>query len=169
MEASVMDVTEPWVFSDEEWGLLVGLPQGVVVAATSAEADGAARTRAEATAGLTAISAGRESASPLVARVAEAVVAQAGDPEEGEEPPVIQPADPAPVLADVIERARRASALLAEHVEESEAAAYKHWLVEVAEEVVTAAKSGGVLGIGGELVTAAEQQFLHDLGVALGD
>ena len=68
-------------FSDEEWGLLVGLPQSVLTAASAAEHDGTRRTLAENAAGLEAISAGRESASPLVAAVAGELVARVGDPE----------------------------------------------------------------------------------------
>ena len=42
---------------------------------------------------------------------------------------------------------------LAEHVpEQADAETYKHWLVEIAESVVGAASTGGVLGIGGVLL-----------------
>lgn len=51
-------------FSDEEWGLLVGLPQSVLTAASAAESDGTRRTMAENAAGLETIAAARESASP---------------------------------------------------------------------------------------------------------
>src|SRR3954465_9554730 len=81
-------------FSDEEWGLLVGLPQSVLAAAAAAESDGTRRTMAENAAGLEPIAAGRESASPLVAAVAGEVVSRVGDPEAGEELPVITPDDP---------------------------------------------------------------------------
>ena len=81
-------------FSDEEWGLLVGLPQSVLTAASAAESDGTRRTMAENAAGLETIAAGRESASPLVAAVAGEIVTRVGDPEAGEELPVIAPADP---------------------------------------------------------------------------
>ncbi len=60
--------------SDEEWGLLVGLPQSVLTAAAAAESDGTRRTMAENAAGLETIAAGRESASPLVAAVAGEIV-----------------------------------------------------------------------------------------------
>lgn len=51
-------------FSDEEWGLLAGLPQAVLAAASVAEHDSARRTMAENAAGLETIATGRESASP---------------------------------------------------------------------------------------------------------
>jgi hypothetical protein len=156
-------------FSDEEWGLLVGLPQAVLVAASAAEDDSTRRTQAENAAGLEAISAGRESASPLVAAVAMELVSRVGDPETGEELPVIEPADPAATIADTLRRAEDAATLLAGKVDEGEAGAYKHWLVSIAEEVVTAAPSGGVLGVGGEQVSESERRFRDELATVLID
>lgn len=158
-------------FSDQEWSLLVGLPQAVAVAASAAERDGSRRTLAEGTAGLHAIADGRESASPLVKEVAAEVIARVGgDPERGEEPPVvIQPADPAAYAADCLDRARQAAALLAGQVGGGDGGAYRHWLVSIAEAVVAAAPSGDILGLGGTQVTEAEQSFVRDLGIALDD
>ncbi|MDG4770429.1 MULTISPECIES: hypothetical protein [unclassified Solwaraspora] len=156
-------------FSDEEWGLLVGLPQAVLNAASAAESDGGRRTRAENAAGLETISAGRESASPLVAAVAGELVSRVGDPETGEELPVIEPADPQALIADVLARAGAAARLLADRVDDGEAGAYKHWLVGIAEQVVGAASTGGVLGIGGETVTESERRFRDRLAHVLND
>jgi len=154
-------------FTDSEWGLLVGLPQGVLTAASAAAPDGARKTRAENEAGLAEIADARVSASPLVAAIAAAVVDQAGDPELGEDPPVIEPADPIGYGKDVVERAAEAAALLAGKASESDAETYKHWLVEIAESVVGAASTGGVLGIGSETVTETEREFRDDLAKAL--
>ncbi|MDH6461367.1 hypothetical protein M2302_001537 [Micromonospora sp. A200] len=156
-------------FSDEEWGLLVGLPQAVLTAASAAEHDGGRRTRAENAAGLETISAGRESANPLVAAVAGEIVSRVGDPEAGEELPVIEPADPQALIDDVLARAGQASALLAARVDEGEAGAYKHWLVEIAEQVVGAAASGGLLGLGGDQVSDSERRFRDRLSHVLND
>jgi hypothetical protein len=156
-------------FSDEEWGLLVGLPQSVLTAASAAEHDGTRRTLAENAAGLETIAAGRESASPLVAAVAGEIVARVGDPEDGAELPAIEPADPRAVIEDVLNRAAEATRLLAKRVDEGEAGAYKHWLMEIAEHVVSAASSGGILGIGGDVVSAAEQRFRDRLAEILND
>ena len=68
-------------FTDAEWGLLVGLPQSVLTAASAAERDSARKTRQEAQAGLDEISDARASASPLVTAVASAVLAATGDPD----------------------------------------------------------------------------------------
>ncbi|MEU4717210.1 hypothetical protein AB0F73_26660 [Micromonospora purpureochromogenes] len=156
-------------FSDEEWGLLVGLPQAVLTAASAAEHDGSRRTRAENAAGLQTISAGRESANPLVAAVAGEIVSRVGDPEAGEELPVIEPADPQALIDDVLARAGQASALLAARVDEGEAGAYKHWLVEIAEQVVGAAATGGLLGLGGDQVSDSERRFRDRLSHVLND
>jgi hypothetical protein len=156
-------------FSDGEWGLLVGLPHAVLTAASAAESDGRRRTLAENAAGLEAIGAGREDASPLVAAVAGELVSRVGDPEAGAELPAISPDDPAAYIADVLDRAAAASALLAAKVGDGDAGAYRHWLVGIAEQVVTAAPSGGVLGVGGDLVTEPERTFRDNLAKILDD
>ncbi|MEU4240318.1 hypothetical protein [Actinoplanes sp. NPDC026619] len=156
-------------FTDAEWGLLVGLPQSVLTAASSATPDSARKTRAETEAGIDVISDARASASPLVAAVATQLVSEVGDPELGEEPPVIEPSDPIAYVEDVLGRAAEANALLTAKAEQADAETYKHWLVEIAESVVGAASTGGVLGIGAEPVTDDERAFRDDLAKALAD
>lgn len=158
-----------WGFTDPEWGLLVGLPQAVLTAASVATPDNARKTRAENEAGREKISEARASASAVVAAVAGAVLAVAGDPELGEDPPVIEPADPAGYADDVLERARQAAALLAAKADPADAETYKHWLVEIADTVIGAASSGGVLGVGTEPVTDNERAFRDRLAQALTD
>ncbi|MEV0006162.1 hypothetical protein AB0H28_28305 [Micromonospora sp. NPDC050980] len=155
--------------SDEEWGLLVGLPQAVLTAAAAAESDGTRRTMAENAAGLETIAAGRESASPLVAAVAGEVVSRVGDPEAGAELPVITPNDPTAMIEDVLARAGQAAALLTGKVDEGQSGAYRHWLVEIAEQVVGAASTGGILGIGGDVVSDSERRFRDRLSQVLND
>ena len=154
-------------FTDAEWGLLAGLPQSVLTAASAATADSARKTRAESAAGLDRISDARASASILVAAVARAVVSRTGDPEIGEEAPVIEPADPIGYAQDVLGRAAEAAALLSAKADPADAETYKHWLVEIADTVVGAASSGGVLGLGGETVTEQERSFRDDLAKIL--
>ena len=156
-------------FTDAEWGLLVGLPQSVLTAAGAATHDSARKSRAEYAAGLTEIADARGSASTLVAAVAAAAVDSAGDPELGEELPVVEPGDPAGYADDVIERAAEAAILLAAKATEADAETYKHWLVEVADIVVGAASTGSVLGLGGESVTDAERTFRDRLSKVLAD
>ncbi len=156
-------------FSDAEWGLVAGLPQAVLTAASAAEQDGSRKTRAESAAGLDRIAEGRESPNPLVAAVAAELVRRVGDPEEGAELPVVEPADPRAYAADVLARAAEVTGVLAAKVTEGDAGAYKHWLVEIAEDVVTASSTGGVFGLGGETVTEAERRFHDELSRVLKD
>ncbi|WP_203778474.1 hypothetical protein [Paractinoplanes rishiriensis] len=156
-------------FTDAEWGLLVGLPQSVLTAASVATPDSARKTRAETAAGLDVIADARLSASPLVSAVAGAIVTEVADPDLGEEPPVIEPGDPIGYAEDVLGRAAEANALLTAKAEPADAETYKHWLVEIAESVVTAASTGGVLGLGGESITETERVFRDDLAKALAD
>lgn len=156
-------------FTDSEWGLLVGLPQSVLTAASAATPDSTRKTRAETSAGLDVMSDARVSASPMVAAVAEAIVSRVGDPDLGEEPPVIEPSDPIAYAQDVLDRAAEVNALLVAKAEQADAETYKHWLVEIAESVVGAASTGGVLGVGGETVTDTERAFRDDLAKALAD
>lgn len=158
--------TEP-KYTDEEWGLLVGLPQSVLIAASQAEADGSRRTREEWTAGMTAIADGRGSSSTLVRTVASDVVARQGDVTDGDEPPIIEFPDRDAGLADVISRAKTAHDLLSAKAGPADAEAYRYWVVTIADQVVGAARTGGVLGIGGEQVTQAERTFRDELAAAL--
>jgi hypothetical protein len=158
-------------YTDEEWGLLVGLPQSVLIAASQAEQDGSRRTREEWTAGMTAIADGRDSASDLVRTVATDEVARQGGIEEdlvgGQEPPIIEFPDREAGIADVIDRARAAHELLAAKATDADAESYRFWIVTLADQVVSAAKSGDVLGFGGELVTPAERAFRDELAAVL--
>ena len=158
-----------WGFTDAEWGLLVGLPQAVLTAASAATHDSARKTRAENAAGLEKISDARGSASPLVVAVANAVLDAAGDPELGEDPPLIEPSDPIGYAGDVLDRALQAVELLAAKANPSDAETYKHWLVEITDTVVGAASTGGLLGIGGETVTDSERAFRDHLAKALAE
>jgi hypothetical protein len=154
-------------YSDEEWGLLVGLPQSVVAAASQAQPDTGRRTLHEWTDGMTAIADGRDSASTLVRDVANEVVSRLGEFEEGEEPPIITFPDRDAGIVEVVQRAAAAHALLGAKAVEADAEAYRLWLVTIAEKVVGAAKTGGFLGIGGEAVTEPERKFRDDLAAAL--
>jgi hypothetical protein len=42
-------------------------------------------------------------------------------------------------------------------------AAYRTWLVEIAEKISKSAKEGGFLGFGGQLVSGGEEDFITDL------
>lgn len=164
-------MTYETTFNDEEWSLLVGLPQSVISAASAVEKNSMRGTLAEGEAGLEAVADGRQSGNPLVEAIAgELVFRVGGDPDLGEEPPVaIVPDDADTYIGETLSRAKQASALIAEKLAPGDAGAYRHWLVTIAEQVVEATSSGGILGIGGETVSAAEGAFVHRLAEALGD
>jgi hypothetical protein len=162
-------MTNRTIYGDQEWGLLVGLPQSVAVAAISAESDNVGRSLDEGHAGMDAIAAGRESGVALVREVAGEVVERVGGVETGGEPLVIRVDDRDAELRRVLERAREAAALLAAKASPGDAAAYKHWLVGIADQVVNAAKSGGFLGLGGEWVSESERRFLDELRAVFDD
>jgi hypothetical protein len=155
-------------FADAEWGVLVGLPQAVVIAAMSAQHDSASRTESEAQAGMTAIADARDCGSPLIERVAAEIVERVGDPEDGL-PPLPVFTDRAGGIEDVLNRCQEAVLLLAAKADEHEAQAYRHWLVEIAEQVVGASASGGFIGIGSEQVSDAESAFIDKLRGVLAD
>lgn len=162
-------MTSQRAYSDEEWGLLVGLPQSVMIAAIFAESDSGNRTADESGAGLDAIAAGQDSGSTLVRDVALELVNRIGDPETGELPPTLELSDRSVDLAEVLGRARTATDLLSAKAGPGEAAAYRHWLVGIADQVVNAAKSGGFLGIGGSWVSDSERRFVAELSTVLND
>jgi hypothetical protein len=162
-------MTSQRVYSDEEWGLLVGLPESVMMAAIFAENDSVNRTADESGAGLDAIAAGRDSGSALVRDVALELVTRLGDPETGDLPPVLEIGSRTVDMNDVLGRARAATDVLAAKAGPGEAAAYRHWLVGIADQVVNAAKSGGFLGIGGSWVSESERHFVEELSTVLND
>ncbi len=151
-------------FSPEEWELLVRLPGQVVIAATSAEPDGARRTVAEGLAGLDAIAAGRTSQNPLVRNVVATIYAEHDDAQPAAEEFV----DRAGGLAAVLMSCHRAAGLLGERGSVEDRHAYQEWLRTIAERVCNAATTGGVLGLGGERISAAEAEFLDDMARAFG-
>jgi hypothetical protein len=157
------------IFTDQEWSLLVGLPQSVVTAASAAEQNSERRTLIEGEAGLTAIADGRTYGSPLVERVAQELVDRlGGDPELGEEPAVVVPTeDPANAIAECLRRAGQAMGVLAAKLDDGDSGAYRHWLVTIAESVAEAAPSG-VLGVR-DPISESEQDFVRELSKVLGD
>lgn len=152
-------------FTADEWRRLTQLPAEVMIATIAAQDGGLRRTVAEGLAGLDAIAAGRASDSDLVRAVVAAIYAE---PEPGEDRPYV--ADRARVLADC----RKVAGILRASADPADAAAYRHWMQQVAVRVCQAARSGGVLGVGldggaggGTLAGAPERTFLDDLAVAL--
>ncbi|WP_412540427.1 hypothetical protein R8Z50_32180 [Longispora sp. K20-0274] len=154
-------------YTGAEWELLVELPRSVVIAATSAEADGPRRTVNEGIAGHAGIQAGEIDDSALVRAVYADLFLLESDPDADELPAAEEFNNRAAGLAEVLDDARRAARVLAAKAEPADAAAYRVWLHRIAGSVSEAAHSGGFLGLGGDRVTSAEQRFMDDLAEAL--
>jgi hypothetical protein len=150
-------------FTRAEWDRLVKLPGRVVVAATSAQPDSARHTVHEGLAGIDAIAAGRASASRLVRDVVAAIYHEADE----DRPVAEEFQDRAAGIAAVLAECRDARRLLAERTGRADADAYRNWLVAIATRVCHAARTGGLLGIGGAAVSPAERRFLAELEAAL--
>lgn len=148
-------------FSAGEWRRLTTLPAEVMIASIAARGDPAHRTVAEGLAGLDAIAAGRGSDSDLVRMVVAAIYSE---PEDDRPPEV---ATPAPGLPHVLADCRRVADVLRAGADPADAAAYRHWVQQVAARVFAASRSGGVFGLSGERISASERAFLNDLATAL--
>lgn len=158
------DAARPTEFSPDEWRTLLDLPGAVVIAATSAEADGMRRTVDEGLAGSRAVEAGRHSDSPLVRRIATQLHDEAPD---GAQPSAVEFNDRAQGTAEVLAAGRRAYHVLRKAAP-ADARAYREWVTAIAERVCAAARSGGFLGLGGVQVSDSERRFLTDLAAELG-
>jgi hypothetical protein len=150
------------MFSRNEWNLLVRLPGQVLIAATSAEPDGARRTVAEGLAGIDAIAAGRKSDNALIRQVVSTIYAERAEDTPAAEEFVDREAGIAAVLA----AARVASDVLAERSTPVDRDAYRDWVASIADRVCGASRSGGVAGVGGPMVSDAERRFMADLAAA---
>lgn len=72
------------------------------------------------------------------------------------------------VIFEGIHAARQAGAILAVMPDEGEARAVRLWLMRVANSVASAAREGGVLGIGAEEVSGPERDTIASIADALG-
>lgn len=151
-------------FPAEDWRLLIKLPAEIMIAAISIQDGGPRRTVPEGLAGLDAIAAGRSSDSDLVRAVVAAIYTE---PEEGRSHELAAPADPAGRRTQVLDDCRQAVDVLRSGCDPADAAAYRHWVQQVAVRVCGASRSGGVLGFGGEQISAPERAFLDELGSVL--
>ena len=71
-------------------------------------------------------------------------------------------------IPDGIQAAREAGAILAVHADEQEARTLRQWLLRVAYTVASAARDGGVLGIGSREVSEVEQDTMNAIADGLG-
>jgi hypothetical protein len=157
-------VTTKADFARDEWDSLVRLPRLVVAAASAAQRDIAYRTNAEVEAGLVASARGRESKNAFVAAVATEALRIFDDRSTLDG---VTFADVDSGIIAVLDRAAAANDALREKAAPSDAAAYRRWIVKIADVVVSAARTGGFLGFGGRRVTEAERRFRDRLAAVL--
>jgi hypothetical protein len=143
-------------FAAEDWRLLSKLPADVMIATIATQERDPRGTVAEGLAGLDAIAAGRWSDSELVRAVVAAIFSE---PEEdpGREPEA--PDDPDGKRARVLAGCRRAAGIL-RAADPADAAAYRHWVQQVAVRVYGATRTDDSLA-------PAERRFLDDIGAAI--
>jgi hypothetical protein len=155
------------MFAKEEWDLLVKLPRWVVRAASASQPDNARRTMIETEAGFLSVAEGRTLGSDLVKDIAQDTMGVFDDKRGLPESAGISFEDLDSGMTAVIERAQAALALM-ENRAPDDAAAYRRWLLAISDTVIAAARSHGVLGVGGTYVTDLEKGFDHRLEQALG-
>jgi hypothetical protein len=152
-------------FSPVEWAILTELPIRVLAAAFRADESSGLGSILEQATGLAQLSQGANQygASGLV----QEVFAQYKAEGEGESKALelseqwVDQLEP-----ETFVRARQASEILKAKAQPEDALAYKLWLLETAEAVCAAAKTGGFLGIGGERISEQEKAFLDALALA---
>ena len=148
-------------FTEEERNLLVRLPSWIVAAASAAQHDNAARTRSEVEAGFVAVANGRQSPNPLVVEIASLTMGVFDDKRAAVD------VSTGAGIDGVLDQARAAWQLLRTKANAADASAYGRWLLDITDDVISAARSDDVLGFGGLLVTPAEQQFRDRLAQLL--
>ncbi len=153
------------VFSPVEWSVLSGLPERVIASAITSDPVTGLSALLEEVAGLTQLSQGamERPESELV----QSVFAAYKDEGAGEARTLeLSQHAIENLIPETLEMAAQVSGLLARSVEPDEAAAFVSWLREAAASVCSAARSGGILGIGGKVISDSEAEFLAALDAA---
>jgi len=138
----------------EERNLLVRLPRWLVGAAGTVHDDGAARNQQKIDNGLLAVANGRTNDNPVVADLAvEAVKVHDDDPKAaGGDPTTPEGRDL------VVGYAQTAITILRTKAEDADALAYRRWLLDITDFVITDVRHERI-GFGGVHVHPDEKQF----------
>jgi hypothetical protein len=145
-------------FNAEEWATVVNAPLYAGMRVISAERGGTLRETA------------------AMGRVYQEARARAGADELLDEliasPPTLDPERVRAAQGDfgpvATEQLRNAMAILEAKATPTEVDDYKRFVMTVAQEVASAHKEGGFLGIGGKPISDAENQALDEISIALG-
>jgi hypothetical protein len=149
--------------TDAERNMLVWLPRWIAAAASSVQPDNATRTHRENEAGFLTIALGRQRPNAFLTEVAR----QTFDSYDHELAVSGVDANTPEGIDTVVERAGWIWAAVRAKAAPADADAYRQWLLDITDEVITAARSHGLLGIGGTLVTPLEQGLRDRLAAAL--
>ena len=152
-------------FTAEEWRALLRAPMLVsyaVAGAAPSDKDGYIQ---EMSAVADAIFEGGQKAAKdsLVSAVVANIVANAEDNERG----ATEKISAGDVKARALATCREVAELLQTKTGAQEAAEYKRWLLEVAQNVAAAAKEGGFFGFGGAQISNTEIATINEIGAAL--
>jgi hypothetical protein len=157
-------VTDRATFTADEWDQLVQLPRLVVAAASAAQHDLAYRTTREIEAGYIASANGRQTGNAFVTAVARDTMRIFDEPSTVA---TTDFADREAGIVSVLAQVRTVNQLMKSKADIGDAMAYRGWLLAITDVVITAAKSGDFLGIGGTVVTKSEHRFRDRLLVVL--
>lgn len=150
-------------FSENQWAALRDAPNWVALAATFAGASGFFGTLSETFAGLKTISEGKDSASALLHELGEKSEITASRDAIQDEFSEEKPDDPREYLkVKAVQKAQQSLAILRASLPD-QTAAYRSWLLEIAQNVANSSKEGDFLGFGGERLSDNERAFIAHL------
>jgi hypothetical protein len=135
-----------------------------VAAASAAQRDLPYRTNIEIEAGLIASARGRDTGNAFVAEVGSDTLRIFDDRSTVS---AIEFKDTASGIATVLDRVGGVNQMLGAKADPADATAYRSWLLAITDVVISAARTGDILGFGGQLVTASEHRFRDRLAHVL--
>ena len=155
-------------FTPEDWSVITAAPQTVATAVMMAGFSGLGGTAKEAFSLASSLSQGAASSSSLIREIAARDEIMAAQNSLRTKTSALDPKQFKQQLnAMAVEESKQAVDIVERHAP-GDVAAYKQWLMDIAQGVANAAKEGSFLGFGGERVSEGERQTLSLLSDALG-
>jgi hypothetical protein len=151
-------------YTDEEWAVLTRSPVVAGFAITLADPGGPIELTKESLAAMRAAAAPPSDDELLVA-VSQAAMAQR---QSRHNPVKDLDLKSATARQQIVDDLKRVNDILTAKATPEEAASFRAWLIEAAQEAANAAKEGGFLGIGATRVSEGEQAMLTQLREILG-
>ena len=151
-------------YTDEEWAVLRRAPLVAGLAVSLADPGGPVELTRETMAALRAVGAPPDD-EPLLVAVSQDGLAQAQAHHNVMKEIGLKAAT---AREQIVEELTRANEILAARATPDEAADFRGWMVQAAEDVAAAAKEGGFLGIGATRISEGETAMLARLREILG-